>query len=136
MEDGSEPIADEELLYRRVSERSGWYTLETGLKDQAFAPHKDYDTTGLSVARAKYKSIEQAAQPKPGRPYYVAVLQAGDLKANGIQIVPRPLPGDAGHAELPDLNAGNRKTDRTLELQRVLVQLCLRVEGPFFSSSQ
>lgn len=133
MDEGNEPIADEELLYRRVSERSGWYSSDTGLKDQAFAPHKENDTTGLSVARAKYQSVEQAAQPKPGRPYYIAVLRAVDLRKHGIAAVPRPRPGDPGHAELPDLNAQNRKSDRTLELQRILVELTLKVEGPFAS---
>lgn len=133
MDEGTEPIADEELLYRRVSERSGWYSRKTGLNAEAFAPHKQNDITGLSVARGNYKSIEQSAQPKPDRPYYVAVLRAGDLRHKGIQVVPRPILGDPGHAELPELNAGNRKSDRTLELQRILVELCLRVEGPFFA---
>ena len=131
MDDGTEPIADEELLYRRVSAASGWFSAETGLNAQAFAPHKTNDATGLSVSRAKYKSIDEAAQPKPGKPYYVAVLRAGDLRQKGIEVSPRPLPGDPGHAELPELNAGNRKSDRTLEFQRVLVDLCLRIEGPF-----
>jgi hypothetical protein len=59
-------------------------------------------------------------------------LLVGDLRQRGIQVVPRPLPDDAGHAELPDLNAGNRETDETLERERVLAQeLCLQVEGPF-----
>jgi hypothetical protein len=40
-------------------------------------------------------------------------------------------PDDPSHAELPDLNAGNRKADLTLERQRIIVDLCLRVEGPF-----
>ena len=37
------------------------------------------------------------------------------------------------HAELPALNAANRKDDKTLELQRVLVTLCMRVEGPILT---
>ena len=133
--DGTEPIADDELLYRRVPTSAGWYDPETCLlKPEAFGPHKTQDATGLSVSRAKYKSIEEAAKGRAGKSYYVAVLRAGDLRRNGITIIPRPeVLGayDPGHAELPDLDSANRKSDRTLERQRLLVQLCLEVEGPF-----
>lgn len=132
MADGTEPIADEEILYRRVPASTGWYSPESGsLSDQAFAPHKVRDATGISVSRDKYKSPEHAARGQPGKSYYVVVLRAGDLRAKGIAVVPRPSPDDPGHAELPDLNSGNVKADETLERQRILVDLRLRVEGPF-----
>jgi hypothetical protein len=35
---------------------------------------------------------------------------------------------------MPDLNSGNRKAGTTLELQRLLVQLCREVHGPFESA--
>lgn len=132
MDDGTEPIADEELLYRRVPASMGWYSPGAELNSQAFAPRSD-DVTGLSVSRAKYRSIEDAAKGRPGKSYYVAVLRAGDLRQNGIEIVPRPRPpDDPGHAELPDLNSSNRKADETLERGRLLAEkLCLRVEDPF-----
>ena len=140
MDNETEPIADEELLYRRVPASTHWYDPATGvLKPEAFAPHRTEDFTGLSVSRAKYKSIEEAARGRPGKSYYVAVLRVGDLRQKGITVVPRPeVPDgyDLGHAELPDLNSGNRKTDRTLELQRLFTQVCLRVEGPFSPSEQ
>ena len=48
MDDGSEPIADEELLYRRIPASTGWYDpLAAGLKPEAFAPHKTNGATGL-----------------------------------------------------------------------------------------
>lgn len=135
VDDKIEPIADEEVLYRRVPVSTGWYDSESGsLKPQAFEPHKRNDITGLSISRKKYKSIEEAARGRPGKSYYVAVLRAADLRKNEITIVPRPdVPGgyDPGHAEIPNLNAGNRKEARTIELQRILVELCLQVEGPF-----
>ena len=139
MDNGVEPIADEELLYRRVP--TGWYDPATALlKSEAFAPHKSNDVTGLSVSRAKYKSLEEAARGRPGKSYYVAVLRAADLRRNGIRFVPRPgVPDgyDPAHAELPDLNSGNRKSDETLERQRLLAEeLCLRVEGPFAQSEE
>lgn len=131
MDEGTDPVADDELLYRRIPGSSGWYSPQDGFKPEAFAPHKKNDATGLSVHRAKYKSLNEAAIGQPGKSYYVAVLRARDLRQQGIEIVPRPLPHDPGHAELPDLNSSNRKTARTLELQRILTEICLKVEGPF-----
>lgn len=133
MDNGTETIAAEELLYRRVPESTGWYDPATGVLDsRAFAPHKTNDTTGLSVSRAKHKSIEAAANGRPGKSYYVAVLRAGELRQNGIEIVQTP-PDEPSHAQLPDLNAANRKENATLERQRLLTELCLSVEGPFRS---
>ena len=136
MADGSEPIAEDELLYRRIPASTGWYSPDTELKPEAFAPHKTEDTSGLSIARAKYKSAEEAARGRPGKSYYVAVFRASELQAKGIVIEPRPLDNDPGHAELPDLNSNNRKEDLTLERERILVELTLRVEGPFTSIEQ
>lgn len=136
MDDGSEPIADEELLYRRVPASTGWYSPESGLKPEAFAPHKIHDATGLSLSRGKYKSAEDAALGQPGKSYYVVVLHAADLRGQGIAVEPQPLPGDPGHAELPGLNSDNRKQDLTLERQRILATLALRVEGPFSSAEE
>ena len=136
MEDGTEPVADDELLYRRIPASMGWYDAATGtVKLAAFGPHKTRDVTGLSVSRAKYKSAEEAAQGL-GKSYYVAVLRYGDLRENDIIVVPRPdVPDgyDPAHAELPDMNAGNREEDATLKRKEILVGLCLRVEGPFES---
>jgi hypothetical protein len=127
----SELIEDDELLYRRIPASTGWYSPDTGeIKLEAFAPHKINDLTGLSLSRAKFKSVADAAQGQPGKSYYVAVLQAGTLRANGLAVRQDP-PDDLSHAELPDLNASNRKADQTLERQRLIVDLCLRVEGPF-----
>ncbi len=125
-------IADDELLYRRVSKRSKWYNPDTdALHPQAFAPHKTSDETGISVYRAKYKSAEEASRRTPGEWYYVVVLCAGDVRREGLAIVPRPQPDDPGHAELPELNAGNYKSDVMGVRQRILAKLRIRVEGPF-----
>jgi len=131
VDDGIDPIADEELLYRRIPVSMNWYS-DRGLSDQAFAPRKD-DKTGISVSRAEYTSIEDAAKGSSKQGYYVAVLRAGDLRGNGIEVVPRRLPDDPSHCELPDLNYANRKDERTQELQRILVASCRRVEGPFLT---
>jgi hypothetical protein len=137
VEPGFEPVEDNELLYRRVPESQGWYDASTrDLSPQAFAPHKDRDTTGLSVSRAKYRSIEEAAQGRAGKNYFIAILRAGDLRKRGIEVIPRPvLPTgeiDPSHAELANLNSANRKDDATLQRQRALAtELLLSVDGPF-----
>jgi len=138
VDDAAEPVADDELLYRRIPASTNWFDPVTGtLQAAAFAPHKTSDLTGLSVSRAKYKSIENAARARPGKSYFIAVLRAGDLRQSGIEVVPRPLPGDPGHAELPALNSGSRKSTETLEMERLLAEtLCLQVEGPFTTPAE
>ena len=131
MDIGTEPIADDELLYRRVPVI--WHDQTHGLNAQAFSPRKD-DDTGLSVSRAKYKTPDDAAKGQPGRSYYLAVLHAGDLRQIGIEVEPRPLPEDPGHAELANINAGNRRATETIERQHLLVELCRDVLGPFESA--
>ena len=132
MGDGTEPIDDDELLYRRVP--LPYFDESNDLKPTrlAFQPRRD-DTTGLSVSRAKYKSIEQVAQNSRGKQYYVAVLRAGDLRAHGIVVEPRPKPpDDPGHVELPGLTYDHRRDDAVEEWKVLLAEkLCLRVEGPF-----
>jgi hypothetical protein len=128
--DGTEPVEDDELIYRRIPEV--WCDPDTRqLDDQAFAPHKTNDVAGLSLSRAKYKTIEEAAKGWPGKTYYVAILKAKDLRANDIAIESRPLHDDPGHIELPSLNSKNRRDSRVLELQAMLAELTLSVEGPF-----
>jgi hypothetical protein len=132
MADGTEPIGDDELLYRRVPLHFFDENNDPKLSPQAFRPHQN-DTTGLSVSRAMYKSAEQVAQNPRGKRYYVAVLRAGDLRTHGISVAPDPKPpDDLGHAELPDLTYDHRK-DKAAEEWSILLaeKLCLRVEGPF-----
>lgn len=139
MDDGREPIADDELLYRRVPAAASpqrYDPVTKVLSDQAFAPHKTNDVTGLSISRAKYKRIDEAAKGQPGKSYYVAILRAGDIRRLGMRIEPRPEIDDPAHAELPDLNSANLKESVTMERQRALVDLCIAVEGPFATPAE
>ena len=129
MPDGTEPITDDELLYRRIPVSKRWYDAQ-GLSPEAFDP-LETDTTGISVSRAKYKSLEEAAKGLSKHGYYVAVFRAGDLRQGGIQVVPRPRPDDPGHAELPDLTYDRRRTPEAEERKLRLTESYLRVEGPF-----
>jgi hypothetical protein len=128
--DEADPIADSELLYRRIPAIAGYYDPQVADKPspQAFRP-RPYDATGLSFWRAKHKTIEEVARGQPGRAYYVAIVKAADLRNHGMTIVPR---GDPGHAEIPELTYETRKDDRALEFQKLLAaELCLEVTGPF-----
>lgn len=132
-EDGTEPISDDEILYRRIPVGADWFDpgIDPRPTPKAFRPRPD-DTTGLSLSRQKYKSLEQVAHNSHGKQYYVAELRAGDLRANGIAIIPDPLPGDPGHVAVSSLTYENRNDNRALEIQNALAeQLCLRVLGPF-----
>jgi hypothetical protein len=96
----------------------------------AFRP-RESDTTGLSISRAKYLAPDRLPNPR-GKPYYVAVLKAGDLRAMGITVVSKPVPDNLGHAELSDLTWANRSSDSAEEKQQMLARkLCLEILGPF-----
>ena len=129
---GTDPIANDEILYRRIPVSQGWYdaTLEHPVLAQAFTPTR-HDSTGISLWRAKYRSLREAAQG-PGKSYYVAVLRVGDLRANGIEVVSTTEEGGPGHVSIPALNYADRRTDGVKETARLIAtRLCRSVEGPF-----
>lgn len=128
--DQGEPIEQDELLYRRFPLAASWYD-GINLSAEAFGPHRENDTSGLSVWRANYKSIEDAARGTGKYGFFIAVLRAGDLFTRQIKIVPKPYENEPGHAELPEITSYNRKEKSTLELKEKLKDLVLRVEGPY-----
>jgi hypothetical protein len=67
--------------------------------------------------------------------HFPLCIGTGDLRQHGIDVIPRPLPDDPGHAELPDLNATNRLEDLTFERKVLLTKLAIEVQGPFHQSS-
>ncbi len=140
--DGTEPVANDEILYRSISIRSRWYdpNQHPPINYIAFTPKK-HDRKGISLWRQKYikTSREAAAKGRQGSEYYVAVLRAGDLSDRGIEVVPTPHTGEGGvgHSSIPVLNYGDRRSGRVMELARLIVaELCLRVEGPFPGQKQ
>jgi hypothetical protein len=128
-DDGTEPVADDEVLYRRIPVSTGWYA-DGRLSPEAFDPRPD-ETTGISIYRKKYKSLEEVARGKSKKGYYVAEFRASDLRRHGVEVEPRPLPDDPGHAELPDLTCLNRLDAEALERKLRLARLSLRVHGRF-----
>ncbi len=131
--DGSEPISEEEILYRRIPVSKNWYNPDKDppLSPEAFNPIR-VDSTGFSITRGKYLSIQEAAKGSSSGGYYVAVFKAGDLQAVGINIVPRPLNDNPGHAEITDITYDERKSENVRRFKGLMgLKLCKRVEGPF-----
>lgn len=128
-QDGTEPVERDELLFRRIPVSMGWCD-ENGVSPEAFDPRKD-DTSGISLSRGKYKSIQEVARGPSKRGYFVGVFRAGDLSDRGLVVVPRPEEDDRGHVELPSLRFETRGTPEASEQKVLLARLCLRVEGPF-----
>jgi hypothetical protein len=130
-----DPIADDEILFRRIPCSTGWYDAvrTSPLEPEAFRPNHN-DVSGISLSRQKYRTAAEAARGRPGKSYYIAHLRAGELRAAGIDVVPSPVPDDPGHAEIPSLNYDQRKSRRAVEQRELLAgRLCLKVEGPFTS---
>lgn len=131
--DGTEPVGLDEFLYRRIPVSTGWYSPMAGLSPRAFRPRED-DATGLSLTRSQYASPEEAARGSGAAGYYVAVLPVARLVDAGLSAVPRPLPDNKGHVEITELNYGNRKSARSLEIMTALAQtVTSEVVGPFIS---
>lgn len=134
---GTEPIDDAELIYRRIPVSMGWYA-NGQLSPEAFDPRPD-ETTGISVYRGKYKSIEEAAKGKSKKGYFVAVFRVCDLQNRGIEVVPRPIHPedpespeyDPGHAEIPALTAQSRGSTPAEEAKLSMATLAIEVKGPF-----
>jgi hypothetical protein len=126
-------IDDEERLFRRIPVSMNWYdsAAET-LSPIAFQPREE-DKTGLSVTRAKFASVEDAARGKSKKGYYVAVMRAGDLRKCGVEVVQR---GDQDHAELANINYDCRDSNQVKEWQKQLAdELILEIQGPFWAEA-
>lgn len=104
----NDPVADDEILHRRVPDSQGWIVGQQ-VSWNAFKPRPD-DGTSLSLYRAKFLSLEDAARGLSKHGYYVLALRAGNLRAAGIDIVPRPN---------DDLPRTRRKSDSGLSSARI-----------------
>ena len=137
MENQPIPIDDDEILFRRIPVSMGWYANGL-LSGEAFEPRPD-EYSGISVYRKRFRSLEEVAQGKSKHGYYVVSLRVSSLRYVGIHAEPRPQVDDSwddAHAELPQQNAGNRKTNEAEELKSRLAEIgqLLPVEGPFYSN--
>lgn len=125
-----DPLADDEILYRRVPVSKGWID-EHGISPDAFEPRMD-DDTGISVYRARFVTVEDAAKGLGKRGYYVLAMRAGDLRAAGIHVVPMPHDDLPGHAEIPSLAYQEPESDVSMQHRELLAdQMVMAIHGPF-----
>jgi hypothetical protein len=104
-------------------------SVEPPTSAEAFAP-KRHDRDGISLSRALYVDLAEAARGPSSNGYYVAVMRAGDLLAAGIDL--RPDNDPVGHVTIPALNYSNRKSPEALRIaQLIATRHCIAVEGPF-----
>jgi len=137
--DGSEPIADDEFVYRRVPASVGFYNPISDRPVQwiTFKPN-ERDVSGISVWRSKHVSPEDAARThaRPGKAYYVIRLKTRDLRRLGAEIAATPDEGGTGHASITNLSwsryEGPEK-NRVRELAQRIATLAgqEQVLGPF-----
>ena len=140
--DPNSPIQPDEILLRRVPKQGGMTPDGKAVLPNAFAPHSQIDTTGISVYRDSIHTSQQVAQEFRGRgtqPVWVAHIRASDVIAMGLTIQPNPLmaeetplrPAQPGHALLPEINSGNARTDVTVERKRQLAAKVFHIDGPY-----
>ena len=134
--DGTEPLAPAEIVFRRVSEKSGWYDPESDRPFDwlAFRPNAK-DVRGLSVWREKDKTAEQAAAngARSGRRYFVFCLRVDPLREASVVVEPSPEQGGPGHASFVNMNTSayqqNKNAVRELA-EKIASDLIERVAGP------
>lgn len=103
----------------------------------AFGPHPDNDTDGLSVYREKYHTPAEVAafRTKGTKPTWIARLSAKSIADMGLSLTPDPrdpdhgLPARAGHALIVEMNSRTRKSDDVQQWKQQLVAAIVSVEG-------
>lgn len=134
--DGNDPVADDELVMRRVSTASMWYDPQASppLNWLAFKPNQN-DTNGVSVWRGKYLTPDDVAKmnARPNRRYYVVAIQVAALRGSGIEVIASPQEGGAGHASLANLNSSayDQDPDLVREMAIRASELNAEIYGPF-----
>ena len=134
MSSPDDEIGDNEILYRRISVKSGW--VKNGVASpQAFSPLR-HDGDGISFTRAKFhQSPASAAQGPSEMGYYVASCTAGELRAAGIAVSASPTDEDPGHAHAPGLNYADRNSDQCKAQEvKIAEEMILKIEGPFIGN--
>ena len=133
MPDGTEPIVETEIIYRRVFHDYYNARKVPPLSIKAFNPIDGNDDDGVSVTRAAYSATpeEVGAGGKIGKKYFVVEIIARDLLSNGLRIDPDPVPGNLGHAIIPMLNARDRESAIVQEKLVLIRTLPHKIHGWF-----
>jgi hypothetical protein len=139
VEAGNEAVADDEIVFRRISDASGWYdpASDRPLAWLAFRPSRR-DVDGISVWTSKFKTAREVAAigASHGKRYFVVSLRVQRLRVAGVVVKASPELGGVGHASLTNLSTEDytKNKDRVREMAEVIVrQLVENIDGPFGS---
>ena len=125
-------IEDEEFLLRRVPLAQATDGPAAAPLAVAFAP-SDRDADGISLYRETMHSPEEVAAMRTmsTNPIYIARIRVGDVREGGMTVRNCPLPDQAGHVVIPELNAGNRRSHEATGKKEYLARVAeLPLLGP------
>jgi hypothetical protein len=96
-------IADDETLLRHIPGGTLWQAPGPRITSANFQLRHDRNETGVSVTRAHMTTPQRLLElvgGGPGEGSRVAAARTADVRALGLRVVSKPLPEDAGHAEI------------------------------------
>jgi len=136
--DPNAPIADDEVLWRRVSKDKMCLPNQDGVLPTAFDPSK-YDDTGISVFRGRWHTPRQIGcvlRTKGKTPSWVVGMTARQYRELGLHPIPDPQPGMDGHALIPEINLANGFSDENEIRKQELAKLASARIGPRFKGPE
>jgi len=96
-------VADDEVLLRHIPGGTLWQAPGPRITSANFQLRHDRNETGVSVTRLQITSPVRLLELVGGSVdtgSRVAAVRTGELRALGLKVVSKPLPDDAGHAEI------------------------------------
>jgi hypothetical protein len=96
-------ISDDEFLLRHIPGGTLWQSPGPRITSANFQLRHDRAETGVSVTRLKITSAQRLLELVGGNLQQgsrIALVQVADVRALGLQVVPKPLEEDPGHAEI------------------------------------
>jgi hypothetical protein len=120
--DETDPVADDEQVYRRIHIQ--YFRSDSAISVQRGAFHPtEADDTGISIYRASFVSPGELIPADKATLYYVARLPVRELRNLGLSVVAEPMPdGPPGHALIPELARASYVANKR-QWAPILVQL-------------
>ncbi|HZU34324.1 MAG TPA: hypothetical protein VFA18_00360 [Gemmataceae bacterium] len=101
-------IADDEHVLRHIPAGTLWQAAGPRITSANFQLRHDRAETGVSVTRLKITTPDRLLQLVGGsleQGSRVAAARVSDVRALGLQVIPKPLDNDPGHAEIQSAHA-------------------------------
>lgn len=141
--DGTEPVADDEVILRRIPpSKLGIATTKEvskgGHRATSATLSTDQGEEGLSCSRLAITSPQQllnqlSDQGKDLEGWTVCRMFVRDVRALGLDVVPRPVQNDLGHCEIVDADSKpypNSKKSKLAKKTRIMTdEEIIRLKG-------